>query len=437
MHINIRRIYDPLYGPMELTDEEYSLLLSPEIQRLRYVRMCNINSLLVTGASEISRFEHIFGVLRLTKEWLKSKGRNLSDEAQRDICASAILHDVQTGPFGHSLQYVFEDSDDTDFIHDDIAHGGDNKFYQMTDANASFMGRPFSNKNILGPTRWEKVASLIKGEGELGPLINGTIDLDNIDNVVRLAYHVGVASPEDAKLALEIAKDINVGINGLEVSESSISHLVRWQSIRHKLYNLLLLDWAEFSAKAMLTKAMNIAVKEKLLGADSWLKTDLEFYTYLENESKGEHQAIGELVKRIKIGDLYSPLSLLSSTSIDKYNNITNIDNKNELEKSLSIELFPIIGRKLEILIHPILDYKKTDRAVTAFIRERNESIIIGKDSKVILLGVFTPSNTASTEKRRQISIIIEDFFKKLGFDEIQELQDPMMEKGNKQLELL
>lgn len=64
------RCWDPLYGRTELSHFEYALLSTPEVQRLRYIRMCNINSMLVTGASEISRFEHSLGVLRLVQEWI-------------------------------------------------------------------------------------------------------------------------------------------------------------------------------------------------------------------------------------------------------------------------------------------------------------------------------------------------------------------------------
>ena len=66
------RIWDPLYGRTKLTEFEARLISLPEIQRLRYIRMCNINSLLVTGASEISRFEHTLGVLRLAQEWARA-----------------------------------------------------------------------------------------------------------------------------------------------------------------------------------------------------------------------------------------------------------------------------------------------------------------------------------------------------------------------------
>lgn len=58
------RVFDPLYGRLQLTPLESRVFAVPELQRLRYIRMCNINSMLITGASEISRFEHALGTLR-------------------------------------------------------------------------------------------------------------------------------------------------------------------------------------------------------------------------------------------------------------------------------------------------------------------------------------------------------------------------------------
>ena len=67
-----KRIFDPLYGTIHLSEFEYELIQLPEVQRLREVRMCNINSLLITGASQISRFEHSIGVMYLAKVWLEN-----------------------------------------------------------------------------------------------------------------------------------------------------------------------------------------------------------------------------------------------------------------------------------------------------------------------------------------------------------------------------
>ena len=436
MKTNFKRVYDPLYGVTNLSDFEYSIIISPEVQRLRYIRMCNINSLLVTGASEISRFEHVVGVLRLTKEWVTNNGQNLNDQVKRELYASALLHDFQTGPFGHSLQYVFEDNEtDEQFLHEDISHGISLRFHQITDANASFAGRPFCCKNILGDS-WQNVGALIKGEGKLGKLISGTVDFDNIDNVIRLAYHVGVAKSEDSEIALALAKDIIPLSNGLEISDKSIPLVEKWQKIRRRLYELLLLDWAEFSAKAMLTRALELAVDKQILGADCWLRTDSQLFDLLENKSIGDKQEIGDLIKRIRCGDLFEPTFMAKSTSIDKYETLSNIRIKREFEQNLQLEILEKIGIRVSLIIHPILDSKKTDRVFDAKIRESEEIISIGVNSKQLLVGIFLSSEIKSNKKNEELRKLIIDFLARIGLNNLEQIEDPMLPNRTMQMEV-
>lgn len=434
MKANMKRVYDPLYGVTTFSDLEFQLLKTPEIQRLRYVRMCNINSLLVTGASEISRFEHVIGTLRLAKEWLSKNGMDMSTDQQEIFLSAALLHDFQTGPFGHSLQYVLEDNEsDQEFIHENISHGSRLKYHQTTDANAVFSGRPFASKDILG-SRWNTVADLIRGKGSLGKLIAGTIDIDNIDNVVRLAYHVGIASSEDAKLAIQLATDLHPTELTLEISRSSIPLIQRWQSIRRRLYELLLLDWAEFSAKAMLTRAMDLSIALDIVGADCWIKTDLELLNYLETKSTGEAQYVGILVKKIKCGDLYNPIYIGTSSSTEMYTNFSNYKSKCEIESQLTDIILKKTNKKINLLIHPILDVKKTDRSIDVTLKENKEKVTIGSNSRQLLIGIFSPTLDASDE---QLDFVIEQFLSSKGMRDITPISDPMGIENKGQLSLL
>ena len=436
MNHKMKRVFDPLYGVTYLSDLEYELVMSPEIQRLRYVRLCNINSLLISGASEISRFEHVLGVLRLAKEWVKSQ-HDLDINSEVEFISAALLHDFQTGPFGHSLQYVFEDNESgEDFKHDDLAHGTYLKHHQVTDANATFCGKPFLSPRILS-SKWDNVVALIKGEGKNGPLISGSMDLDNIDNVIRLAFHVGVANSKDAEVALDLARNLKVVNSELYCPESSISSIKRWFDIRQRLYELLLLDWAEFSAKAMLTKSMELAVEFDLLGPDTWLKTDLELYNMLEKDSVGDAQEIGNLIRRIKCGDLYFPVALVRSKKVSLYKHFSSIESKRELERSLSIKIKRCIDFPSEIIIHPILDVKKTQRSVTIIEEKTKKSITIGEDSKQLLIGIFIPNEITSDVKLKKVNELIKDFLIEQGLPDISDIEDPLTDKKEVQLDLL
>ena len=54
----------------------------------------------------------------------------------------------------------------------------------------------------------DTIAQYIKGKGEYGPLISGSMDLDNIDNVYRMSYHMGLTT--DTLTPVEISKSISV-----------------------------------------------------------------------------------------------------------------------------------------------------------------------------------------------------------------------------------
>lgn len=417
--LNLFRSWDPLYGRIEFTEFEYGLLRLPEVQRLRYVRMCNINSLLVTGASEISRFEHTIGVLHLTKIWCKAHG--VTGLAERNLLAAAVLHDIQTGPFGHSMQYVLEDNHiDEEFIHEDISHGWKSTYHQEVLAGATFAGRPFSAQLYLKDS-WSAVTEIIKGNGRFGPLISGTLDLDNIDNVIRLAFHTGVAKKSDAIIAESLAKNLLPVNGGISLSEEFFPVVKRWQIVRKDLYSLLLLDWAEFSSKAMLTRAIEKAANYDLIGADSWIRTDAEFLEYLEKNAIGDAQEIRDLVRRIRCGDLYFPVYLGTSASVEFYSRV------NEGEAKIAIEQL-IVHRAnvkgVKILIHFILDKGKTERQISVA-NEMGEIKTIGNSSKRLLCGIFAASSITEGERSALKSAFME-ILSEYGVKDIELLMDPM-----------
>lgn len=418
------RVWDPLYGRIDFTKYEYKLIMLPEVQRLRNIRMCNINSLLVTGASEISRFEHTIGVLRLANEWLSR--HNVSDVDANQFRAAAVLHDMQTGPFGHSLQYVLEENEiEGNFIHDDITHGRQNSYHQDLSAGINFAGRAFGAADLLG-SALDNVGELIKGKGRLGPLIAGTMDLDNIDNVVRLAYHVGVAHHADAKLALDLAGDMDICDGVLTFSEVNVEKIVRWQKIRSDLYNLLLLDWAEFSAKAMFTRAVELAIKGQLLGANSWVHTDFELLSILERKGIGDSQTVGELIKRIRLGDLFEPLCLLESSSVGKYAHLSDAEVKERVEHTVTDFARHSLGVNVRLIVHLILDSRKTRRSVNINVRESNAFIKVGSDSQKLLIGAFLSKQGLTDRVVKSIQNKFLDVLMSEGVENISFTDDPM-----------
>lgn len=107
-------IWDALYGKIEFSPLVYKCMLSPEVQRLREVRLCNINSLCITGSSNTNRFEHSVGTAYLAAiniEAAVQKHLKLTKKEKETFIIAALLHDVANGPFGHSYEYIMEKSE--------------------------------------------------------------------------------------------------------------------------------------------------------------------------------------------------------------------------------------------------------------------------------------------------------------------------------------
>jgi HD superfamily phosphohydrolase len=423
------RMYDPLYGRTSLNALEARLMGSPEVQRLRNVRMCNVNSLLISGASQISRFEHSLGVVRLAKEWGAAAGAG--EEDIQILSAAALLHDIKTGPFGHSLEYILSDNPKLSALeHEKIAYKAEEKFFQSARANISYMGAPFAARDLLGKL-WPKVATAISGDGPLGKLINGSIDLDNIDNVVRLAYHAGLATKEDAHLALQLARDLRPCGASRSISPPSVPLIRRWQAIRHRLYRYLLHDWAEFSAKGMLTKAIEMASDAGILGTDSWILTDDGLIGTLINATVGDAQEVRELTKRLMLGALYEPVMMIKSRDTFRYKALANPAYK----RSVEIRIGSLL--KTRCVMHVIIDQAKTSRKIDLIIREDDTPVSIGVDSAELLVGLFVSRAQNGKDKlraQREFTEVLRSHA--LTFEALQDpLEDPFV--SSEQMALL
>jgi HD superfamily phosphohydrolase len=88
---------DALYGKIEL-DVPPDIIKTPELQRLREIRLCNINSPFITGGTSLNRFEHAIGTAYLAQEITRNLKQDQHD--QNSFIVAALLHDIITAPFG-------------------------------------------------------------------------------------------------------------------------------------------------------------------------------------------------------------------------------------------------------------------------------------------------------------------------------------------------
>jgi len=265
---------------------------------------------------------------------------------------------------------------------------------------------------------------MIKGESQLGSLISGTLDLDNLDNVIRLAFHTGLCSRIEAEQAIELAKVIAPTPQGIAIPSQKVYLIEQWQKVRKNLYEFLLYDWAEFSAKAMLTRAFEDAVGQKFVGTDNWRMTDDELIQYFLDKAIGETQSVKEMVRRLRLGELYTPILIGSSAAVENYKVLNQIKTKRNIEKEILRSVYKGRGGT-QVLIHFILDINKIERAVEVTLKDTLKQIEVGQNSRSLLIGVFT-SAAPTPREREMLQVKALQVLANSGCPEIRFIPDPL-----------
>ena len=431
IHKNKRYVYDPLYGIIYLPDFIWDIIHSPELQRLREVRLCNINSLCLTGGANINRYEHAIGTYHLAQECLNSWPplNPISEKERKLFLLAALLHDMASAAFGHSVEYIeSKEGFDHEKAFEYVAVGEKGESYQYKSATLEpiFFGMTRELSSKITKEDLEAIGKIITGKGRFGPLINSTMDLDNIDNVFRLAYHIGLV--KSGEVPLKLAKSLWIENGKLVLNKEAVYLVEEWHKVRKKLYLLLLRNPEEFSAKCMLTEAIELA-KAKDLFSFSWHDVDYELLQKLSEVSSETSVIISRLMK----GILYGCIGIFSTTKTDKYKIFSDMSRRRELEDELTEMMrskFSPRFKSAMVAIHPIIDVNKTERQVC--IQTDDDQVIqIGKSSNRLLIGVFlknvdldmykinTLPNNVISRIRHEISICISNILEDERLEEV------------------
>jgi len=318
-------IVDPLHGPVVLDDPLLSLMRSPIVQRLRHVRLSNIDSIDMPSIANLSRFEHVVGVAHLAGA--VSFRASLNEFDNLVLLSSAMLHDWAITSFGHlveeALQYVGTRFDHEEKLkavltrqpgHDVL--GVDLQILVGRETGLSSWAR-----RTVGEGEKDRLLSEImdhiRGKGRMGRMIAGDIDLDNIDNVYRMAFHLGL--PVDRETPKRIATSI-VGVwgkHGDPVFRAQIEPQIQdWMAVRRQVYEHLMLAQRDFAGKTMMLFATVEAHRNGELTSDDWSLID---HAYMMRLLNSKVRIVKETVERWVAGELWhaSPLWWMSGQRPD------------------------------------------------------------------------------------------------------------------------
>ncbi len=185
-------IKDPIHGYIKIDELITALLDTVEMQRLHRIKQLGFSYLVYPGANH-TRFEHSLGTYHLMNLLLDRLG--IASETMQELLVAALIHDVGHAPYSHVLEPLIKKY--TGKGHEDIeelllGHGHEGGIRCGDEDPESVHIADVVDKYHLSR---DEILSYIVGEarGPLSKILNGEIDIDKMDYLVRDSYYTGVA----------------------------------------------------------------------------------------------------------------------------------------------------------------------------------------------------------------------------------------------------
>ena len=332
-------VRDPIHGDIKIDGIFLQLLESPEIQRLYNVKQLGFAHLVFPGAHH-TRLEHSLGTFHIACQLSEILG--LETHEQEMVTIAALVHDIGHGPFSHTLESILIEKMDVDHV--DLTEKLITGEYEIFDNNEKPVVRSHTVYDILKDKNIDikTITDIIHGNTEKTPylsqILNSTIDVDQLDYLMRDAYYTGVAyGMIDLKRVLQT---LTIHEQNLAVKRKGVGVLENIFMARGLMYSSVYFHKTVRIAELMLSKALHML--PHLEPFEIFRMTDAEIMNRLKNTGSFQH----EIVTRLKYRQLFKQAFSLSSTEIKNYDHqvITNLENsevrhqkEHEIEQELAI----------------------------------------------------------------------------------------------------
>ena len=279
--VAVVNIIDPIYGRFETPKFLDPLVMAPEVRRLQEVRLINAPSPSLPALSDVRRFSHTLGVLFLA---LQNPHIGLTRHEVRALLASVLIHDAATPPFAHLLEYYLRDFFGWD--HESAIRGlltghqtVENSAFQILPGEQIRFQKLCSRADI----EFGLVLEIVGKTHRSSRLLFGVLDLDNLDNIARMAWAMGMQPNTNAFVT--IARALSVDLDGgVLLSTANREQVGEWAALRRRVYEILVFDEPTVAAQAVLTKAIRRRFSQVSLDDITWLVRDKELVEYLSTE---------------------------------------------------------------------------------------------------------------------------------------------------------
>ena len=274
----MKPIKDSVHDYIRLDPVAADLVDTPTFQRLRHIKQLSTVRLVFPSANH-TRFEHSLGVYHLARKALAHL--DVDEETAAHVRAAALVHDVGHGPYGHQTEDLIRRRTGTD--HDQIA-------WLLTDSDRDVC--QVFDRHGLDP---ERVAALVAGEGPLGALVSGELDVDRMDYLVRDAHHTGV--PYGTIDHGRLVRELRLEGGSLVLAEGNVETAESLLLARSLMNAIVYRHHVSRIAGAMLERAC-----ERYLDATG---TSVEKFRRMADHDLLVELGANELGRRIERRDLY------------------------------------------------------------------------------------------------------------------------------------
>ncbi|MDY0834336.1 HD domain-containing protein [Pseudomonas sp. SED1] len=296
--------HDILHGIIRFSDENLTALLadlidSPEIHRLRNMRQMNFDVPLIQELGRSRRLPHSIGVTYLAVELAHNS--NLGPDATKALLAAAILHDAAIPPYGHLVESELKRVA-PNFNHEETLSqlirgviGEGNDYEEIVPGKQLQLAKILRKHNV----DQNAVISLVCPKKGTHSAVSADIDIDNIDNVHRMAAMLGWDKAREN--IVEIRKHMRLNNkSGLSFGREAIKPLQQWLDFRQRIYTMIIAHPECIPYNALQTDLVRLAVDSNIITPENWYMTEPEF-----EERLRQHESTKLLAQQLISGCEY------------------------------------------------------------------------------------------------------------------------------------
>ncbi len=286
----LKVLNDPIYGLISLPNSLiFDIIEHPYFQRLRRISQMGLSNLVYPGANH-TRFHHVIGCMHLMSEAiqvLRMKNIAISDEEEKALCITILLHDIGHGAFSHALEHSIVDG----IAHEDIS------LLFMKKLNEEFNGELSLAINIFEGKYHRKF---------FYQLISSQLDIDRLDYLKRDSFYTGVNEgnvSSDRLIAM-----MNVKGDQLVIEQKGIYSVENFIIARRLMYWQVYLHKTGIVAEKILVKILQRAKELAQKSVDLPCGRALHYFLYHQISSKNFTDETLEIFSKLDDYDIFSAI---------------------------------------------------------------------------------------------------------------------------------